>query len=169
MQSHARLTAAMFGLALAVAATAAVPSGPAGATEPGLFPGAGPIATADMAEQRGGFLTPSGFLIRFGIDASTYVDGRQVAGTALTQGEISASGLSLNHGPLGTLLSEPGLPAGMAVQTMLNNGLLQTQIRNTVDNQVIQQVNRVSLDLFNLPALRGASVLNNLAAMPGLR
>lgn len=97
------------------------------------------MARVELDGQRGGFFTPNGLRISFGIERAVYINGNLVATTRLTVSELGAMsgtgaavsgnlGALIQNGALGTVT---GTIAPGSVGTVIQNALNGQQIQNT--------------------------------------
>lgn len=163
-------------LATASAAAAAAGAGAATATAPAaanpgeetLF-GPGPIALADdrLDRVRGGFVTPAGLQISFGIERAVYVNGALVSSTAL-----NVTGLGDARG--GSVQVEPGSAVSQGL-TIIQNGpgntftsgavsptTLGTVVQNTLNDQKIQSITLINATVNSLQVLKAQNLSSSL-------
>lgn len=115
-----------------------------------------PLDLAELDNQRGGFLTPTGLEVSFGAVVSTYVDGNLALQTQFTltdqgleqtttaglPGNVTdaATGAGINLGGLGGEgVYVPGDNGGTVVLHGLDASHLTGMILNTADNRDIRQ------------------------------
>lgn len=119
------------------------------------------IADSDLDTLRGGFETPAGLRVSFGIERAVFVNG------------VLASVTTVNVADLGQL-SGRGLPEGSTVAVIqngpnntfvgnaLNAGSLATVIQNSLDNQNIRAVTTISATVNSMEMLRTGQMANSL-------
>jgi hypothetical protein len=136
------------------------------------------VASAELQEMRGGFFDSSGFLVRFGFDISTHVNGILTQRLTLADTNItpSMSSLTVNETQSdGTVTPRPitqtSLASGPAtfvntanggattISTSLASGGIISAIQNSANNQLIQRTAVINLEVIGL-----RNILNNHSA-----
>lgn len=119
------------------------------------------IADSELDTLRGGFETPSGLRVSFGIERAVFVNG------------VLASVTTVNVADLGQL-SGRGLPEGSTVAVIqngpnntfvgnaLNAGALATVIQNSLDNQNIRAVTTINATVNSMEMLRSGQMTHSL-------
>lgn len=126
------------------------------------------LTPAEMAETRGGFAAPGDYLVRFGVEVSTYANGTRIAHGRLGEGAI---------GPGLVQLSPPSveigdLPPGLDIDLSLDQGRLVHVLRNDLDHQVLRSVATVDVDVFHAGRAPTGALMDALTgtqALLGLR
>ena len=119
------------------------------------------IADSELDTLRGGFETPSGLRVSFGIERAVYING------------VLSSVTTVNLADLGQL-SGRGLPEGSTVAVIqngpnntfvgnaLNAGALATVIQNSLDNQNIRAVTTINATVNSMEMLRTGQMAHSM-------
>lgn len=145
-------------LVVALSIAAAFPFEPARA-DAGLLGGAAPASIATLAAIRGGFDTPAGLHIAFGIERAVYLDGNLVTTTSLhvaetgqmATGSSGATSASIQSGSNNTFGVTTTSPASVA-----------TVIQNSLDNQKIQGVTLITATVNSLASTKSSGIQNSI-------
>ncbi|MBR0568954.1 hypothetical protein J5J83_22740 [Azoarcus sp. L1K30] len=128
---------------------------------PVLLADAPPVTDSTLDSLRGGFETPSGLRVSFGIERLVYINGELNSVTNVTLanlGDIHGKGM-----PDGTTLAviQNG-PNNAFVANGLNDAALATVIQNSLDNQKIQAVTTISASVNSVQMLRGVQMNHSI-------
>lgn len=124
---------------------------------------AGParLSDAELARQRGGFMTPLGLDIGFGATVKTFVDGQLALETRLTwtdRGPLTERSGALAQGAAASDAGWTATLAGRGGETRilqdLSNGRIASVVTNTANDRDIRQETEITLTLPQLPALQ---------------
>lgn len=159
---------------LAQAARQTVPAAEAGGGHRALGSELVALGSDRLDEVRGGFVTPEGMKISFGIERAVYLNGTLVTTTSLNiadlskisggQAQVSGNGVGslglLQSGGVGNVFA-PGAISSTAAGTI---------IQNTLDNQKIQTITRIDavvnstgiLRAMNLQSSMQSAIVNSL-------
>ena len=129
------------------------------------------LTEAELAEQRGGILTPNGFEVGFGATVRTFVDGKLALETRLTWTDHGArterigdaGGAGLGPG------SWTGVIAGASggetrVLHDFSASRIASVVVNTADNRTIRQETDIQLTLPQLPQLQAEIAVSRMAS-----
>jgi hypothetical protein len=134
--------------------------------------GTAPLASAELAELRGGFALPGGLSIAFGFDIETRIGGDVVQRLNLPQAPLGGAATPLvrttdAQGRTGTLPLERAVPAlvtdalnggATRVTTQIGGGGIVGVLQNSRDGQLVQRTTSISIDVGGLRGmLDGAS------------
>lgn len=131
-------------------------SAPGSGEEPLLFSGM-LVDDGTLGELRGGFETPGGLTLSFGIERVVYINGELASTTTLN---IADLGQLVGRGTL------EGLPVGASIAVIQNgpnnsfdagalaSGSFATVIQNSLDNQQIQTVTTINAQANSMDLLR---------------
>lgn len=123
------------------------------------------VADAQLGEMRGGFETPSGLAVSFGIERVVHINGELVSSTVLTVADLR--GLAGSGVPV-------ALPVGTAVGVIQNGpnngfdagsvaaGALATVIQNSLDNQHIQTTTTINAQVNSVGLLQASRFSESL-------
>lgn len=126
------------------------------------------LGDAELAELRGGFVTPQGLSLNFSLENVVLVNGELRAHTVLQlagQGEQTPAALAASLGA--AAVSDSGSSPGTgpvdpgAGTTVLASGL-QTVIQNSLDQQNIQSIKVFNLEIANTRALQSLGLSNRI-------
>lgn len=129
------------------------------AREPLLIAGARPIGEDTMDGLRGGFVTPGGLTVSFGIERVVYVNGVLSSTTTLNVadlGRLVGGSIEASKAlPLGTTvgLIQSG-PNNTFVGDVVSSGALATVIQNSLDNQQIRTITTINTQVNSLELMR---------------
>lgn len=158
---------------LAQAARQTVPAAEAGGGHRALGSELVALGSERLDEVRGGFVTPEGMKISFGIERAVYLNGTLVTTTSLNiadlskisggQAQVSGNGV----GSLGLLQSGVG---NVFAPGAISSTAAGTIIQNTLDNQKIQTITRIDavvnstgiLRAMNLQSSMQGAIINSL-------
>ena len=128
----------------------------------GLLPG-DPVADAELAAMRGGFVLPGGMELSFGFESGVYVNGDKVAHAIWHQGELLQSTLPWEGGGLDV----SALPGG---GDLVGNAIGWI-VQNRLDHQVIQHYRIYDVALSGVSGLPDAGIGRMLESVtvPSLR
>jgi hypothetical protein len=147
--------------------------------------GAKPLSDREMSNARGGFIDPTGMILRFAVDVKTQIDGamtfvRSIVMAPDASGHLAASSTSQMQAqnlPAGTTASIIDNGRGVTVTdskgntTALNqtaSGVLASIITNTADFRQVTQTMNIDLVLQNVHSITsqinggGAGAINSL-------
>lgn len=123
------------------------------------------LASDQLDEVRGGFVTPEGMKISFGIERAVYLNGTLVTTTSLNiadlskiaggQAQVSGNGI----GSLGLLQSGLG---NVFVPGSVSSTAAGTIIQNTMDNQKIQTITRIDAAVNSTGILRAINLQSSM-------
>lgn len=114
---------------------------------------------------RGGFETPTGLKISFGIERAVYINGNLVTTTSLNVSDLSklsagaAQAAGLSGASLGLIQNGPGntfAPGQIAASSVA------TVIQNTLNDQKIQGVTLINATVNSLDLIRRANVQSSI-------
>jgi hypothetical protein len=122
------------------------------------------VSAEELQEMRGGFVGPSGVLVRFGFDIATHVNGALAQRLVLAPTDIGANTTSLTvdhtnaqgqttQRPLGLTSTEfrDAVNGGATtVSTSLSSRGIVSAIQNQANNQLVQRTARIDLDVRGL-------------------
>lgn len=129
--------------------------------------GAGVVAlgSSQLDQVRGGFISPEGMKISFGIERAVYLNGTLVTTTSLNiadlskiaggQAQVSGNGL----GSLGLLQSGPG---NVFVPGTISSTSAGTIIQNTLNDQKIQTITRIDAAVNSTGILRAINLQSSM-------
>ncbi|MGZ8258964.1 MAG: hypothetical protein ACXWUL_00250 [Caldimonas sp.] len=125
------------------------------------------LAAGALDKVRGGFETPNGFRISFGIERAVYVNGALVTTTSLNVSDLGK--VSGGQGTVGTAV------AGSGNLTLIQNGagntfvtgpvspaMLGTVVQNTLNDQKIQTVTSINASVNSLEVVRAQNLQSSL-------
>lgn len=142
--------------AAAVAAVASAPAAPPVQVASAMGAGWRTLGDRQLDRVRGGFVTPSGLVLSFGIERAVYINGQLVTTTRLQLselGQISATGAPMT------------LVQNGAVQQLRSDalpGAIGTVIQNSLDGQRIQSVTTINATVNSADILRAMNLHNTL-------
>lgn len=120
-----------------------------------------------LDELRGGFQTPDGLSVSFGIERVVYVNGVLQSTTALRvedlgqlQGGAAGPAVVLPPGATVALIQNGG--GNSVAANVLNGAALGTIIQNSLDNQKIQTVTTINATVNSVQALQGLRMQNSM-------
>lgn len=123
------------------------------------------LGSNKLDEVRGGFVTPEGMKISFGIERAVYLNGTLVTTTSLNiadlskiaggQAQVSGNGL----GSLGLLQSGLG---NVFAPGSISSTAAGTIIQNTLDNQKIQTITRIDAAVNSTGILRAINLQSSM-------
>lgn len=115
------------------------------------------VADAQLGEMRGGFETPLGLTLSFGIERVVHINGELVSSTVLTVADLGglAGGGLPPQLPVGTTLGviQNG-PNNVFDAATMGAGGFATVIQNSLDNQHIQTVTTVNAQVNSVGLLQ---------------
>jgi hypothetical protein len=120
------------------------------------------LARAELDGTRGGFLTPNGLRISFGIERAVYINGSLVATTRLTVSElgaVSGTGPSVAGSPAFTLIQNGALGT---VTGAIPPGSVGTVIQNALNGQQIQNSTTINATVNSLDVLRSMNLQSTI-------
>ncbi|MFI4967042.1 MAG: hypothetical protein ACHP9T_16955 [Caulobacterales bacterium] len=132
-----------------------------------------PMSDADLADQRGGIMTPIGIDIGFAANVRTFVDGQLALETTLTwtdQGPVTGTTGALAAAPVAGLpggLSAllPGLSGGSTqILQDLSNQRIASVIVNSASDRNIRQDTDITLTIPQLQALQHGFAASRIAS-----
>ena len=117
--------------------------------------GVSTLTDAELAVQRGGFLTAGGVTLDFGADMKTYVDGQLALETTLNWTAQGATTEQIGPGGVVTSLPAGSLSAAMLTDPTGTVKLIQSLssqafanvVLNTASNKVVSQSTNITLTL----------------------
>lgn len=126
-----------------------------------------PVGDDELDELRGGFQTPDGLSVSFGIERVVYVNGVLQSTTALRvedlgqlHGGAAGPAVVLPPGATVALIQNGG--GNSVAGNVLNGAALGTIIQNSLDNQKIQTVTTINATVNSVQALQGLRMQNSL-------
>jgi hypothetical protein len=126
---------------------------------------AGPgIDAEELQEMRGGFIGPSGVLVRFGFDIATHVNGALAQRLVLAPTDIgvNTTSLTVDHtdaqgqttqrqlGLTPTAFRDSVNGGATTISTALSSRGIVSAIQNQANNQLVQRTARIDLDVRGL-------------------
>lgn len=136
---------------------AATPSAPPRVQRP-LQLAEAPVASAEaLDELRGGFETPSGMRVSFGIERAVYINGVLNSVTSVNiadLGELTGRGIDPATLAQGATVAIIQNGPGNVVSAQLNPSALATVIQNSLDNQQIRAVTTINATVNTMEMLR---------------
>tara|TARA_R110001583_G_scaffold149274_1_gene301220 strand:- start:5759 stop:6853 length:1095 start_codon:yes stop_codon:yes gene_type:complete len=113
---------------------------------------------------RGGFETPSGLRVSFGIERAVYVNGVLSSVTSVNLADLgNMTGRGLPEGS--TLAVIQNGPNNAFIASGLNNNALATVIQNSLDNQNIRAVTTINASVNSVEMLRSAQMNSSMRDM----
>ncbi|AWI81687.1 hypothetical protein CEW87_21415 [Parazoarcus communis] len=113
------------------------------------------VAESELDALRGGFETPSGLRVSFGIERAVYVNGVLSSVTSVNLADLgNMNGRGLPEGS--TLAVIQNGPNNAFISSGLNNNALATVIQNSLDNQNIRAVTTINASVNSVEMLRSA-------------
>ena len=113
------------------------------------------LGDRELAEQRGGFVTPQGLSLNFSMENVVLVNGQLQAHTV-----FQLAGQGQGNTPAALVALGPADAAGSGT-TVLTSGM-QTIIQNSLDQQNIQSIKVLNLELSNVRALQSLGLSNRI-------
>lgn len=123
------------------------------------------VSDAGLDRARGGFTTPEGLRISFGIERAVYVNGSLVTTTSLNVSELgvmSAGGAPPSMPALGSIAVIQNGAGNTFVPGAVPAGTLGTVIQNSLDDQKIQSISVINASVNSLGMLRSMTMQSNL-------
>lgn len=113
---------------------------------------------------RGGFETPSGLRVSFGIERAVYVNGVLSSVTSVNLADLgNMTGRGLPEGS--TLAVIQNGPNNAFIASGLNNNALATVIQNSLDNQNIRAVTTINASVNSVEMLRSTQMNSSMRDM----
>lgn len=107
---------------------------------------------ATLDAQRGGFATPGGLQMSFGIERAVYVNGALESTTHLRLEDLGQVVATL---PPGATLAIVQNGAGNTIATSLPAGTLGTVVQNSLNDQTLQVISTIDISVNSAELLRG--------------
>lgn len=120
------------------------------------------VARAELDGTRGGFLTPNGLRVSFGIERAVYINGNLVATTRLTVSElgaVSGTGASISGSPGFSLIQNGALGT---VTGAIAPGSVGTVIQNALNGQQIQNTTTINATVNSLDVMRSINLQSTI-------
>ena len=123
------------------------------------------LNASELDQMRGGFETPTGLKISFGIERAVYINGNLVTTTSLNVSDLSklsagaAQAAGLSGASLGLIQNGPGntfAPGQIAASSVA------TVIQNTLNDQKIQGVTLINATVNSLDLIRRSNVQSSI-------
>ncbi|ANQ86192.1 hypothetical protein dqs_3164 [Azoarcus olearius] len=117
------------------------------------------VDEATLDTLRGGFETPSGLRVSFGIERAVYVNGVLASVTTVNLAELGnlvGRGVALNEGATVAVIQNG--PNGLLSSTGLANGALATVIQNSLDNQSMRAITTINATVNSMEMLRSGQM-----------
>lgn len=140
---------------------------PADAPAEGVLPrepGLGPVAVndAELDAMRGGFTTPDGLKVAFGIERAVYVNGSLVTSTSLNVTAAGATGAPAAVASGGALALVQNGSGNAFLSGTVPPGSMGTVIQNTLNDQKIQNLTVINATVNSLQVLRDMNLQSAL-------
>jgi hypothetical protein len=118
-----------------------------------------PVSDAELATLCGGFTSPDGILVSFGIAQTTYVNGvlDSTSGFTVTQGSTGALQVASQTGNNGARVIQIGPQGSNTTPTSGLPGSV-TVIQNTLNHQVITNSTVINASLANMSLFRNLNL-----------
>lgn len=124
------------------------------------------MSDAGLDRTRGGFTTPDGLRISFGIERAVYVNGSLVTTTSLNVSELGvvSAGNAASPTPpaMGTIAVIQNGAGNTFLPVAVPAGSLGTVVQNSLDGQKIQSVSVINATVNSLGVLRSMTTQSNL-------